>query len=125
MNNEVKYLKIEGVDRPFVLNILALRNFSKAQGIKRPSEIGAYFGSFDFNDPEWETLEVLASLVLCGLDAGARKDDTQQELNSDDVLEILSGDPSLIEAVFKDFAESMEVETDEKKTKPKKAKATA
>lgn len=124
MNTQLKHIEIEGVDRPFILNILALREFSRIHGIKRPSEIGEYFTQFDFTNPEWEALDMIATLIVCGLDEGARKENVEQKYKSREVLEILSTNPEVIHAAMEDFAESVNVET-EGKTATKKAKAGA
>lgn len=116
MKATIKQIEIEGAKHPFILNILALRNFSKIHGIKRPAEIGEYFGQYDFNNPEWEALDMIANLVVCGLDEGARKEEKEQPYSSDQVLEILANDPDLISAVFENFAETVEVENEGKPT---------
>jgi hypothetical protein len=125
MKQPTQFIALKGIEYPFALNLNALRVFSKKHNIKKPSEIGKFFSKFDMNDPDWDTLEVLADLVCSALDEGARLNEDENHLTSDDICLVFQYDPDSLKVIFDDFADKMTVE-DMGKSKPKKSKkATA
>lgn len=91
-------LEINGKEYEVKFDYLAIREFSKIVGIKRPSELEAFWMKMT-EDPSFEDMDNIAHLVLCSLKS---KDRPEHET----MLEFIVENPETLTEVFGALSDS-------------------
>jgi len=79
-------------------DFLAIREFSKIVGIKRPSELDSFLQAM-LEDPSFEDMDNISHLVLCALKSDTRPSHLE-------MLEFITSNPDELSKVFNDLTES-------------------
>lgn len=98
-------IKINNKDRKVRFGFGATRRIVQHYGYKKPSDYAKLVKKFkldNLEDPSFEQLSFLGELFKAGILNGGGKDD----FSSDDVLDVITKNPSLIQKLIAEFQES-------------------
>lgn len=112
------YFEFDGQERPVLFGFAALYQYEQRTGRNALKDFAA------MQNGE-ASISLLIDILYAGLCAGSRSDGLKIDFSPEDVAEWIGGDFSIFEKVAKAFTDAFPPASEEKKTKPLKAKAMA
>jgi hypothetical protein len=110
-------IKIDGTAYPVKFGLSVIRAFARNKGFISLDEFEDWYTKAADNN--LEMLDDIATLLLLGIKRGCKKDGIECGIDTDDILDLMQGDPAEFAKLQTILQNSVESEADETQPNPK------